>query len=144
MREATAMRGPSTATREWPLLSTARESPHDNEDSAQPRPKIMIEGYPFCCWDADKILTPVLSAGYSDVLILSWMPTICELIWMYIMFQFLGLSSSVFPLPRDNFCNQFLRSFLSYFKHIKVYIFKNICIIIYILYILFMCVCVCV
>ena len=39
------------------------------EDSAQPPPKkIMIEGYPFCFWDASKILTPVLSAGYSDVL----------------------------------------------------------------------------
>ena len=63
------MRGPSTATREWPLLSTAREIPHGNEDSAQPPPKkIMIEGYPFCFWDADKILTPVLRAGYSDVL----------------------------------------------------------------------------
>ena len=66
------MRGPSTATREWPLLSEARESPHGNEGrlstAPPPKKKIMIEGYPFCFWDASKILTPVLSAGYSDVL----------------------------------------------------------------------------
>ena len=34
-----------------------------------------------------------------------------------------NLSFSVFPLPQGNFCNQFLVSFLSYFEHIKAYIF---------------------
>ena len=139
---------PECCHREWPLLSTARERKPTWQwrlSTAPHQKKIMIEGYPFCIWDAYKILTPFLSAGYSDVLSLwkmSWTPTICELICMYIMLHFLGLSSSVFPLPRDNFCNQFLKSFLSYFKHIKVYIFKNIYIIIYILFILFICVCV--
>ena len=65
------MRGPSTATESGPYSpQLEKESPHGNEDSAQPPPpkKIMIESYPFCFWDADKILTPVLSAGYSHVL----------------------------------------------------------------------------
>ena len=34
-----------------------------------------------------------------------------------------NLSFSVFPLPQGNFCNQFLVSFLSYFKHMKTYIY---------------------
>ena len=34
--EATAVRSPHTAAREWPLLAAARESPHSSEGPAQP------------------------------------------------------------------------------------------------------------
>ena len=35
-REATTVRSSHTTTREWPPLSTTRESPHSDEDPAQP------------------------------------------------------------------------------------------------------------
>ena len=52
----------------------------------------------------------------------------CDM-WTYLyvydasVFYQKNLSFSVFPLPQGNFCNQFLVSFPSYFKHIKPYIF---------------------
>ena len=74
------MRSPRPATREHPLLETARESPSSNEDPAQPKEKKKKMGVGVLHTSCSDICTPcsfIFSSLMKKVLA-AVCPTVCD------------------------------------------------------------------
>ena len=128
-REASAARGLRTATRGWPPHAATGDSPYCTEDPAEPPRKNCDRGLSFLllgCWqDSDSCSKRSLLRCIQFVKTELYTCVMWTYLYVYYasVFYQKNLSFSVFPLPQGNFCNQFLVSFLSYFEHIKAYIF---------------------